>query len=124
LAVASRRGANPLRHTSDDGWNGGVARSKSVVVTFRVDAHLAEALERLPDKSRFIRDAVKAAFHETCPACGGEGRVDCDAAKWLGDVLKRNSARRCSCCGGAFPPALASGRSEICGHCGPGGHRH
>ena len=103
----------------------GVSKVKSVVVTFRVDAHLAEALERLPDKSSFIRKALTTTFHETCPACSGEGRVDCDAAKWLGDVLKKEGARKCECCGSAFPPARGAGRaSSTCGHCGPDGHRH
>jgi hypothetical protein len=103
-----------------------VSKAKSVVVTFRVDAHLAEALERLPDKSQFIRTAIKSAFHETCPACGGEGRVDSDASKWLTEVLKKNGARRCQCCAAAFPASLAAGRStpDVCGHCGPQGHRH
>jgi hypothetical protein len=102
-----------------------MAKSKSVVVTFRVDAHLAEALERVPDKSAFIRRALTGAFHETCPACAGEGRLDCDAARWLGDVLSKEGAKKCECCGAAFPPELAASRGETtCGHCGPGGHRH
>ena len=102
-----------------------MAKAKSVVVTFRVDAHLAEALERLPDKSAFIRKALTTTFHETCPACGGEGRLDCDSAKWLSDTLKKEGARTCECCGSAFPPALAASRgATTCGHCGPGGHQH
>lgn len=104
-------------------------RSKSVVVTFRVDHHLAEALDRLPDKSAFIRDALLRSFHATCPACGGEGRVDCEAADWLRSLLERAKARRCECCGTAFPPSAAARRegtdaAAICGHCGPEGHQH
>lgn len=98
------------------------AKPKSVVVTFRVDAHLAEALERLPDKSAFIRKALTTSFHETCPACSGEGRVDCDAAAWLAGVLEREGAKRCACCGSAFPARAK--KQETCGHCGPEGHKH
>ena len=102
-----------------------MAKAKSVVVTFRVDAHLAEALERLPDKSSFIRRALNTTFHETCPACSGQGRVDCDAAMWLTEVLKREGARKCQCCGSAYPPARGAARSSTtCGHCGPDGHKH
>jgi len=103
-----------------------VAKGKSVVVTFRVDAHLAEALERLPDKSQFIRQALAKTFHETCPACAGEGRLDCDAAKWIAEVLKRDGAKKCVCCGAAYPPGqhAARGASGTCGHCGPDGHKH
>ena len=102
-----------------------MAKAKSVVVTFRVDAHLAEALERLPDKSAFIRKALTTSMHETCPACSGEGRVDCDAAKWLADILKQEGAKKCQCCGSAFPPS-SSGRlsATTCVHCGPDGHKH
>lgn len=113
-------------------------KRKSVVVTFRVDAHLAEALERIPDKSSFIREALQSSLHETCPACNGVGRVDCEAATWLSRVLKAEGARTCECCGTAFPPELAAaagggpavsrGRARAeeatCGHCGPDGHRH
>ncbi len=108
-----------------------MSRAKSVIVTFRVDQHLAEALDRLPDKSAFIRDALRRSFHETCPACGGEGRVDCEAAVWLREVLERERARNCDCCGTAFPggeapdaPGAAAPEALICAHCGPDGHRH
>ena len=101
-------------------------RSKSVVVTFRVDRHLAEALDKLPDKSAFIREALRRSFHETCPACGGEGRVDCDAADWLRGVLEKERAQSCSCCGTAFPPDGGEDAPDgpICGHCGADDHRH
>lgn len=106
-------------------WDGRVPRAKSVVVTFRVDAHLAEALERLPDKSAFIRQALRTTFHETCPACAGEGRLDCESATWLEGVLTKQGALKCDCCGAAFPPSLAAARgSTTCGHCGPDGHKH
>ena len=101
-----------------------MARPKSVVVTFRVDAHLAEALERLPDKSAFIRNALTTTFHETCPACSGEGRLDCDAAKWLAEVLKKYGAKKCECCGAAYPPSSPGRGAATCGHCGPDGHKH
>jgi hypothetical protein len=105
---------------------GRMAKGKSVVVTFRVDAHLAEALERLPDKSAFIRKALAMTFHETCPACAGEGRLDCDAAKWIATVLKKEGARKCDCCGAAFPPGQGPMRGATkCVHCGgPDGHKH
>ncbi len=106
-------------------------RPKSVVVTFRVDSHLAEALERIPDKSAFIRDALTSRMHEPCPACNGTGRLDCDAAKWISSVLRQKGARTCECCGTAFPPAkggraaaAAAGSLATCGHCGPDGHQH
>ena len=103
-----------------------MASNKSVVVTFRVDRHLAEALDKLPDRSAFIREALRRSFHETCPACGGEGRVDCDAADWLRGVLDKEQARKCECCGTAFPPTGGESGPDgvICGHCGADDHQH
>ncbi|MCG3135001.1 MAG: hypothetical protein HMLKMBBP_02494 [Planctomycetes bacterium] len=101
-------------------------RGKSVVVTFRVDSHLAEALDRIPDKSAFIREALVNRLHEPCPACNGTGRVDCDAAEWLAGVLRENGATNCECCGTAFAPKKSARGAELvtCGHCGPDGHAH
>jgi len=97
-------------------------RKKSVVVTFRVDAHLAEALDQLPDRSAFIRDAILARFHDTCPACGGEGRVHCDAGAWLRGVFEKEGARPCSCCATVFVPADPD--ATVCPHCDEDEHRH
>ena len=100
-------------------------RGKSVVVTFRVDEHLASALERLPDKSAFTRGAIEKALHEPCPACGGKGLVDCDSARWLSELLTENEAKTCVCCESAFPAEKdVETREAVCGHCGPGGHIH
>jgi len=101
-----------------------VAGGKSVVVTFRVDEHLAEALNNLPDKSAFIRRALQRALHEPCPACGGEGVVDCDAAHWIKELLERQGAQKCACCGTAFPPEEAAPEDATCGHCSSVGHGH
>ncbi len=103
-----------------------VQSAKSVVVTFRVDAHLAEALERQPDKSAFIRGALLRALHAPCPACVGQGVLDCDAADWLREVLDERGARACECCGTAFrPPAeSADEAAPLCGHCASDGHGH
>ncbi len=107
-----------------------MSKAKSVVVTFRVDEHLASALEGLPDKSAFIRQALEKSLHEPCPACGGKGVVDCDAAGWLSELLVENGARNCTCCRVAFSASVdpTSGNPTdeptVCGHCGPGGHIH
>ena len=110
---------------------------KQVVVAFRVDRHLAEELDRLPDKSGFIRGAIEKAIHVTCPVCEGRGTVSHETAAFLGALLRREKARRCPCCGGVAPaaggPTSARSRrvpprlpvaSEACDHCGDGEHRH
>jgi hypothetical protein len=44
-------------------------------VTFRVDAHLANALRELENQTKFVEDALRNALGRTCPVCEGHGRV-------------------------------------------------
>ena len=48
---------------------------KTQVVAFKVEEDLAEFLNKLPNKSEFIRKAVVAQFGMTCPLCTGSGVV-------------------------------------------------
>ena len=111
---------------------------KGVVVAFRVDRHLAEELDRLPDKSGFIRGAIERAFHVSCPVCEGRGTVSHETAAFVGAMLRREKARRCPCCGAVAPAAPAGRRAgrrshaslrlpispDACGHCGEERHGH
>jgi len=116
-------------------------KGKQVVVAFRVDSHLAEELDRLPDKSGFIRGAIERAFHVACPVCEGRGTVSHETAVYVGAILGKEKALRCPCCG-AVSPAAQRGRdgraavrpataphplplaADACGHCGVDEHRH
>jgi hypothetical protein len=44
-------------------------------VTFRIADDLAESLRALPNQTAFVEQALRGALGRTCPACGGEGRV-------------------------------------------------
>jgi hypothetical protein len=46
---------------------------KSELITFKVDESLREALERLPNRSEFIRRSLVAALENMCPLCQGSG---------------------------------------------------
>ncbi len=98
---------------------------KQMVVAFRVDRHLAKELERLPDKSAFIRGAIERAFHVACPVCEGRGTVSHETADWVGSMLERGGASRCPCCGAVAPAVKGRGRKgAVCGHCGTDRHGH
>lgn len=47
---------------------------KSVLVALKVDAETAAALEALPNRSEFIREALRSRLDEVCPLCTGSGR--------------------------------------------------
>lgn len=44
-------------------------------MTFRLESELARSLRRLPNQTRFVEEALKAALGETCPLCDGSGRL-------------------------------------------------
>lgn len=72
---------------------------KTAVVAFKVEEELAEFLNRLPNKSAFIRKAIAAQMSMACPLCNGSGQV----SRWVHDhyapLLAGLSARSCDGCG-------------------------
>src|SRR5216684_880793 len=48
---------------------------KTEVVAFKVEPELAEFLNKLPNKSAFIRKAIAAQMSTACPLCSGSGVV-------------------------------------------------
>lgn len=114
---------------------------KEVVVSFRVDAHLAELLRHLPDKSSFIRDAILRRFYDLCPLCHGRRVLPGIVARWWSRKIGRARTVRCMCCRYDYPeelvaesPSGGSGRPKrgrradtggyICPHCSDHGHQH
>jgi hypothetical protein len=50
-------------------------RQRLVFVAFKVDQILADELNRQPNKSQFIREAILAQLKAICPVCQGDGTV-------------------------------------------------
>lgn len=84
------------------------AKDKGVVVSFRVDRHLADVLKNVPDKSSFIRDVILRSFYRPCPLCQGRGVLPEELASWASQQLKTAKARTCSCCHYEYPASIAS----------------
>jgi hypothetical protein len=72
---------------------------KSRIVAVKVEAELAEFLNRLPNKSDFIRKAILAQFGTACPLCEGSGQVPAAIGQPYGPVLRRHRERACLKCG-------------------------
>ena len=51
----------------------GRRKQKTEIVTFKADESLLVAMEGIPNRSEFIRDAVSAALESVCPLCSGTG---------------------------------------------------
>jgi transposase-like protein len=108
-----------------------MTQPKQTVVSFRVDQHLAEILNNLPDKSAFIRDAILQRFHAVCPFCQGRGVLPQIIAEWLTARLADVESVECTCCHYAYPTELvrhelkSAGKERfVCPHCGEHDHGH
>lgn len=104
---------------------------KQTVVSFRVDQHLAEILNDIPDKSAFIRDAILQRFHTVCPFCRGRGVLPKVLAEWLKARTPDFEAVECTCCHFVYPAEMAQtqagktgGQDFICPHCEQHDHLH
>src|SRR5262245_66149358 len=72
---------------------------KTEVVAFKVEAELAEFLNKLPNKSAFIRKAIAAQMKMACPLCNGAGVVSRGLHDHFAPLLKTLSSRNCEGCG-------------------------
>src|SRR4051812_28221811 len=81
---------------------------KSQIVAFKVDEDLAEFLDKLPNKSEFIRRAILAQFSLTCPLCVGSGVVTRGLHDHFEPVIAHNSTRPCEKCKQPVPFPLSS----------------
>lgn len=70
----------------------------SIIVTFKVDEEMALLLKSLPNRSEFIRDAIRAKIAIPCPACGGSGRMSQTQALDIKSLLDAHYIGRCTNC--------------------------
>src|SRR5205814_7889962 len=68
---------------------------KSQIVACKVEEELAEFLDKLPNKSEFIRKAILAQFGMTCPLCTGSGVVARGIHDHFRPVIAEHSTRPC-----------------------------
>jgi hypothetical protein len=72
---------------------------KTAVVAFKVEEELADFLNKLPNKSAFIRKAIAAQMSMACPLCAGSGQV----SRWAHDnyapLIAQWKQRACDGCG-------------------------
>lgn len=72
---------------------------KHDIVTFKIDEELREALDRLPNRSEFIRSAIRAALKGKCPLCRGTGTLTAEEWKhWNAFIGTHHAVRVCDDC--------------------------
>src|SRR4051812_25174900 len=72
---------------------------KTAVVAFKVEKELAELLNKLPNKSAFIRSAIAAQLGVSCPLCHGKGVVARGVHDHFTPLVSQFSHRNCDSCG-------------------------
>ena len=71
---------------------------KTDLITFKVEHSLAELIDRLPNKSEFIRRALLSALASTCPLCQGKGVLTPEQAKHWKRFTEHHRVERCGEC--------------------------
>src|SRR5687767_13117822 len=77
--------------------------TKEKVVAFKVEQELADLLDKLPNKSAFIRKAIEAQLGRACPLCQGKGVVPRGVHDHFALLLSQLSHRNCEGCGNDMP---------------------
>lgn len=72
---------------------------KETTVAFKVDDELAAFLDKLPNKSEFIRRAIFAQLGMACPLCTGTGTVPRGLHNHYAPVLAEHNHAPCTGCG-------------------------
>src|ERR1700676_422576 len=72
---------------------------KTEVVAFKVEKELADLLNKLPNKSAFIRNAIAAQLGVACPLCKGQGVVPRGVHDHYAPLVAQVSSRQCDGCG-------------------------
>jgi hypothetical protein len=75
---------------------------KPEVVAFKVEKELADLLNKLPNKSAFIRKAIAAQMGMACPLCNGKGVVQRGVHDHFAPLLAKMNSRDCDGCGNAL----------------------
>jgi hypothetical protein len=88
-------------------------KSKQEIITFKVDAALAEAMRGMPNRSEFLRSAVLAALQNICPLCKGTGILSPHQMAHWSAFAKTHSIEECEKCH-EFHLVCASEKPEHC----------
>src|SRR5262245_60067044 len=77
--------------------------TKTDIVAFKVEKELADFLNKLPNRSAFIRKATAAQLRMACPLCNGTGLVNRGVHEHYVRLLNEFNSRNCDGCGHEEP---------------------
>jgi hypothetical protein len=68
------------------------------VITFKADEKLADDLDKIPNKSDFIRKAIQTALAGKCPLCSGTGVLTHNQRTHMQHFFTLHSLEKCREC--------------------------
>ena len=71
---------------------------KEEIVTFKADESLVAALEGVPNRSAFIREAILSALESRCPLCRGTGIMSAEQQKHWNEFSRHHRIVECCDC--------------------------
>ena len=71
---------------------------KQRVITFKVDTEVEELLNKIPNKSDFIRNSILKAMNCICPLCSGTGILNAHQKEHWDSFHKKHQIIRCDKC--------------------------
>jgi len=71
---------------------------KEEIVTFKADENLVAALDGVPNRSAFIRDAILTALESRCPLCRGTGILSVEQRQHWEKFALHHHVEECEDC--------------------------
>src|SRR5262249_43402560 len=78
-------------------------RGKTAIVAFKVEKELAGLLNKLKNKSEFIRKSIVAQLGMACPLCNGRGVVPRGVHDYYAPLVSKSDQGQCAGCGDEIP---------------------
>lgn len=75
---------------------------KQTIVTFKADSDLFDKIKDMPNRSKFIRDAVFRELNAICPLCDGKGVLEPAQKKHWDTFSISHPLTRCAHCDSMF----------------------
>jgi hypothetical protein len=82
------------------------------LVAFKVESELADLLNKLKNKSEFIRKAIVAQLGMACPLCNGQGVVSRGVHDYYAPLVSKMGQAHCDGCGDEMPLPRDAGDLE------------
>ena len=75
-----------------------MGKGKPEVISFKAEPSLLRAMEHIPNRSEFIRNAILAALDGVCPLCQGTGILTPDQKTHWERFARHHQLERCGHC--------------------------